>query len=47
MSRFFSVKILDRYGTRGYRSGAGNSGANYVPVDNYLALLDEGRCLSR
>ncbi len=27
----------------GYCLGSGNSIANYVPVDNYLAMLDEGR----
>jgi len=27
----------------GYVLGSGNSVANYIPVDNYLAMLDEGR----
>jgi uroporphyrinogen decarboxylase len=27
----------------GYVLGTGNSVANYIPVDNYLAMLDEGR----
>jgi uroporphyrinogen decarboxylase len=27
----------------GYCLGTGNSVANYLPVDNYLAMLDEGR----
>jgi uroporphyrinogen decarboxylase len=27
----------------GYMLGSGNSVANYVPVDNYLAMMDEGR----
>ena len=27
----------------GYCLGSGNSVANYIPVDNYLAMLDEGR----
>jgi uroporphyrinogen decarboxylase len=27
----------------GYCLGTGNSVANYVPVDNYLAMIDEGR----
>jgi len=27
----------------GYALGTGNSVANYVPLDNYLAMLDEGR----
>jgi uroporphyrinogen decarboxylase len=27
----------------GYCMGTGNSAANYIPRDNYLALLDEGR----
>ena len=28
----------------GYFLGTGNSVANYIPVGNYLAMLDEGRC---
>ena len=28
----------------GYCLGSGNSIANYVPLQNYLAMLDEGRC---
>ncbi len=31
----------------GYCLGSGNSVANYVPVDNYLAMLDEGRRYGR
>lgn len=27
----------------GYCLGTGNSVANYIPIDNYLAMLDEGR----
>jgi uroporphyrinogen decarboxylase len=27
----------------GYCLGTGNSVANYIPVDNYLAMVDEGR----
>jgi uroporphyrinogen decarboxylase len=27
----------------GYCLGTGNSVANYIPVDNYLAMMDEGR----
>ena len=27
----------------GYRLGSGNSIANYVPLDNLLAKVDEGR----
>ena len=27
----------------GYCLGTGNTVANYVPLDNYLAMLDEGR----
>ena len=27
----------------GYCLGSGNTVANYVPLDNYLAMLDEGR----
>jgi len=38
---------LDRCGTRGYCLGTGNSVANYVPIREYLAMLDEGRRWSR
>jgi len=31
----------------GYCLGTGNSVSNYVPVDNYLAMLDEGRRYGR
>ena len=31
----------------GYCLGTGNSVANYIPLDNYLAMLDEGRMYSR
>ena len=27
----------------GYCLGTGNTVANYVPLDNYLAMVDEGR----
>jgi uroporphyrinogen decarboxylase len=27
----------------GFCLGSGNSVANYIPVDNYLAMMDEGR----
>ena len=27
----------------GYCLGTGNSAANYIPLENYLAMLDEGR----
>ena len=27
----------------GYCLGTGNSVANYIPVENYLVMLDEGR----
>ena len=27
----------------GYCLGTGNTAANYVPLDNFLAMLDEGR----
>jgi uroporphyrinogen decarboxylase len=36
-------KTLDRCQGAGYCLGTGNSVANYIPVDNYLAMLDEGR----
>jgi len=31
----------------GYALGTGNSVTNYVPIDNYLAMLDEGRRYGR
>jgi len=31
----------------GYCLGTGNSVANYIPLDNYLAMLDEGRRFSK
>ena len=31
----------------GYCLGTGNSVANYIPLDNYLAMLDEGRNYAR
>ena len=31
----------------GYCLGTGNSVANYIPLDNYLAMLDEGRRWNR
>lgn len=33
--------------TGGYCLGTGNSVANYIPLNNYLAMLDEGRKYSR
>lgn len=30
----------------GYCLGTGNTVANYVPIENYLAMLDEGRKFS-
>ena len=33
-------------GSGGYCLGTGNSVANYIPLDNYLAMLDEGRQFS-
>jgi len=31
----------------GYCLGTGNSVANYIPLDNYLAMVDEGRLYGR
>lgn len=31
----------------GYCLGTGNTAANYIPLDNYLAMLDEGRLYAR
>jgi len=37
-------EILDRCGPTGrYVLGTGNSVASYIPLENYLAMLDEGR----
>ena len=37
-------EILDACGGHGrYVLGTGNSVANYVPIKNYLTMLDEGR----
>ncbi len=30
-----------------YVLGTGNSVANYLPLNNYLAMVDEGRCWNR
>ena len=42
-------QILEVCGVKGtgYCLGAGNSVANYIPVQNYLAMLDEGRRWNR
>ena len=42
-------EILDVCAVRGtgYCLGTGNSAANYLPVENYLAMLDEGLCWNR
>ena len=31
----------------GYCLGTGNTMANYIPIDNYLAMVDEGRKFTR
>lgn len=42
--RTYVRKVIDVCGPGGgYALGTGNSVANYVPVQNYLAMLDEGR----
>ena len=42
-------EILDSCAGRGtgYSLGTGNSVANYIPAENYLAMLDEGRRWNR
>jgi uroporphyrinogen decarboxylase len=42
-------QILEVCGVKGtgYCLGSGNSAANYIPVQNYLAMLDEGRRWNR
>ena len=42
--REYVRKVIDVCGPGGgYALGTGNSVANYIPVQNYLAMLDEGR----
>lgn len=36
-------RVLDKCQGGRYALGTGNSVANYIPLDNYLAMLDEGR----
>jgi uroporphyrinogen decarboxylase len=36
--------LADCHPGGGYCLGTGNSVANYIPLENYLAMLDEGRC---
>lgn len=38
-------QVLDACGAKGtgYCLGSGNSIAEYIPLKNYLAMLDEGR----
>ncbi len=53
-NNYFSVQIKERvrYTLKecmpggGYCLGTGNSVVNYVPLDNYLVMLDEGRKFS-
>jgi uroporphyrinogen decarboxylase len=42
-------QILEVCGVKGmgYALGTGNTAANYIPVGNYLAMLDEGRRWNR
>jgi uroporphyrinogen decarboxylase len=42
-------EILEVCGVKGtgYALGTGNTAANYIPVQNYLAMLDEGRRWNR
>jgi uroporphyrinogen decarboxylase len=42
-------QVLEVCGAKGtgYALGTGNSAANYIPVQNYLAMLDEGRRWNR
>jgi uroporphyrinogen decarboxylase len=41
--RAYVRKVLEKCAGRGFALGAGNSVANYIPVENFLAMLDEGR----
>jgi len=40
--RTYVRRILNDCAGRGYALGTGNSVSNYIPVDNYLAMVDEG-----
>lgn len=40
------LEICGAQGT-GYALGTGNSVANYIPIENYMAMLDEGRRWNR
>jgi uroporphyrinogen decarboxylase len=42
-------QILEVCGVKGtgYCLGTGNTAANYIPKQNYLAMLDEGRRWNR
>lgn len=35
--------VIELCGSRGFALGAGNSVSNYIPVENFLAMLEEGR----
>jgi len=46
--REYTRKVLDDCGPGGgYALGCGNTVANYVPVENFLAMLDQGRKWNR
>ncbi|MDP7636063.1 MAG: uroporphyrinogen decarboxylase family protein [Phycisphaerae bacterium] len=44
--RVYVRKILDECMPRRFALGSGNTVANYIPVRNYLAMVDEARCWS-
>lgn len=41
--RKYARHVLEECAGKGYALGTGNSVGNYIPVNNYLAMLDEGR----
>jgi uroporphyrinogen decarboxylase len=41
--RAYVRMILEKCAERGFALGAGNSVANYIPVQNFLAMVEEGR----
>lgn len=45
--RKYVREILDRCMPYRYALGSGNSIANYIPVENYLIMIDEGIKYSR
>jgi uroporphyrinogen decarboxylase len=45
--RAYTRELVTNLGKGNYALGSGNTIADYVPVENYLAMLDEGWRVSR